>query len=353
MSVEYHTGYCKSCDADRKLERKTPNHILHFLITVVLGIFTYGIGSAIWIGIWFLISTKFSGWTCHVCGSKNDEPVFHHTEHNSKSTGKRAFIPDTKKEESIINKLKKSPKIIVGILVSLIVIIFLFSFDLSGENGSNKEAKKKKENVVNARVDVNEQDNIKKKDTVKDNKVDSKLCYLYDIKTKGNILSGLVNCKEGKLTIDFYDRETKSVVDTKTVTFKDNKFQIKFDKLEKVDFKFEVKLTKKQISEQKKQFKKEEGKSILSVNSDGNEKDIDASKCSIKDWNYSKYSKEYLVVDGKTTCTNGNIVLEIFDENNIRLGAESDSIESGVFSIFFKTNSNPTSISLKYTISQK
>ena len=30
MSIEYHTGYCKSCDEDRKLERKKPNHTLHF-----------------------------------------------------------------------------------------------------------------------------------------------------------------------------------------------------------------------------------------------------------------------------------------------------------------------------------
>jgi len=279
---------------------------------------------------------------------------FHHTEHNSKSTGEKSYLHDTKKEEeSIINKLKKSPKIIVGILISLVVIIFLFSFDLSSDSSTNKEAKKKKENIVKARVDVNEQDSINKKDTVKDNKVDSKLCYLYNIKSKGNVLSGLVNCKEGKLTIDFYDRESKSVVDTKTVNFKDSKFQIKLDNLDKVDFKFEVKLTKKQISKHKEQLKKEESKSISSVNSDDNEKDSDATKCSIKDWRYSKYSKEYLVVDGKATCTNGTIVLEIFDENNIRLGAESDSIESGVFSIFFKTNLNPTSISLKYTISQK
>jgi len=353
MSIEYHTGYCKSCDADRKLERKTPNHILHFLITVVLGIFTYGIGSAIWIGVWFLISTKFSGWTCHVCGSKNDEPVFHHTEHNSNGTPENTNIHEIRNEESIINKLKKSPKIILGVLVSFVVIIFLFSFDMGGDNSSNKESKKKKENVVKARVDVNDQNGINKKDTVKDNKVDSKLCYLYDVKTKGNILSGLVNCKEGKLTIDFYDRESKSVVETKTVTFKDSKFQIKFDNLEKVDFKFEVKLTKKQISKHKEQLKEEQGNSISSVNSDENEENNDVNKCSIKDWKYSKYSKEYLVVDGKTTCTNGKIVLEIYDENNNRLGGESDNIESGVFSIFFKTNSNPTDISLKYTISQK
>ena len=350
MSIEYHTGYCKSCDADRKLERKTPNHILHFLITVVLGIFTYGIGSAVWIVIWFLISTKFTYWRCHVCGSKNKEPVFHHTEHSSNNSEKKVHINEIHTEETILNKLKKSPKLIAGLLVSLIAIIFLFTLDIGSDN-NKQDDKKKKENVVKARVDVNQQDSVKKKDS-EEEKVDSKLCFLYNIKTNGDVLSGLVNCKEGKLTIDFYDRETKSVVDTKTVTFKDNKFQIKLDDLENVDFKFQVKLTKKQIAERKKELKEDTSKGISSVNSNDDQNN-EKTKCSIKEWNYSKYSKDYLVVEGKTTCRDGEITLEIFDESNNSLGEESDNIEYGVFSLFFQTNSNPSDISIKYNISEK
>ena len=350
MSMEYHTGYCKSCDADRKLERKTPNHILHFSITVLLGIFTYGIGSALWIVVWFLISTKFSGWTCHVCGSKNDEPVFHHTEHNSKNQEKKVHKTETKYDLSLL----KSPKIISGIVLSFIVIIFLFTFDMSENNGNNeKEEKKSKENVVNATIDVQEQADKKKESILKLKTVESDLCYLYDIKHKENTISGSVSCKEGKLNINLYDRESKSIVDTKVVMFKDNKFKLKLDNSDNIDFKFEVKLTKKQIAERKKQLKEVNGNNIQSVNSDGNEKNNTTNECSIKEWNHSKYSKEYLVVDGKTTCKKGSIVLEIYDENNNILGKELDSIEFGVFSIFFKTNANPTNITLKYVITLK
>lgn len=358
MSIEYHTGYCESCDSDRKLERKTPNHILHFLITVVLGIFTYGIGSAIWICIWFLISTKFTGWTCHVCGSKNNEPVSQHTEQNSKNAEKRIDTSRTINIELIINKLKESPKLIMGFIVALSLIIFLFSLDM-GDDNTNKKDKKKKENVVKTRVDVNDQGNTKIKDTAKDNKVDSKHCYLYDIKRNSNSISGFVSCKEGKLIVNLYDSESKSIIGKKIVTFKDNKFFIKLDNIEKKNLKFEIKFLGEQITERLNQIQVEKEKSISSITSYDNEvssrdkDDDDTSKCSIQDWKYSKYSPEYLVVDGKTTCTNGKIVLEVYDESNNRIGGESDYIESGVFSIFFKTNLNPTSISLEYTISQK
>ena len=71
MGMEYSSGFCKNCNADRKLERKTPNHILHFLITIVLGLFTMGIGAVIWIVIWILLSVQIGGWRCSTCGSKS------------------------------------------------------------------------------------------------------------------------------------------------------------------------------------------------------------------------------------------------------------------------------------------
>ncbi len=71
MAQEYTAGYCNNCQADRKLERKATNHILHFFITVVLGIYTAGIGAVIWIAVWILSSIKFGGWRCSACGSTN------------------------------------------------------------------------------------------------------------------------------------------------------------------------------------------------------------------------------------------------------------------------------------------
>lgn len=71
MSIEYIGGYCETCKANRKLERKAPNHILHLLLTIILGIFTAGIGAIIWIIVWILVSIRFGGWICSTCGSNN------------------------------------------------------------------------------------------------------------------------------------------------------------------------------------------------------------------------------------------------------------------------------------------
>lgn len=73
MATEYESGYCNNCKADRKVERKATNHILHLLITVILGFFTMGIGSIIWICVWILSSIKFGGWICSTCGSNKVE----------------------------------------------------------------------------------------------------------------------------------------------------------------------------------------------------------------------------------------------------------------------------------------
>lgn len=362
MSVEYHTGYCKNCDADRKLERKTPNHILHFLITVVLGIFTYGIGSVVWIVVWYLISSKFSGWTCHVCGSENDEPIFHHTEHGSKHED----INRIKVRPKIIDKLKDSYKIIIGLVISFVIIMFLFSLDFNeNKNGNNNENKKEntknnesEDKIVNATVNINEKDNEKKKINLKYNEVESSLCYIYDLEYESNSVNGSVSCKQGQLTVNFYDSESKSIVETKTVTFKDNKFYIKFENFEKRDFKLAIKLTKKQIEARLKELKEEKSQSLPSIKSYDNEtnsqeKDTNIDKCSIENWKYTKDSAEYIIIEGKTTCKNGQIILQIYDENNNNLGKESAYIKSGGFKVFLKTTSNPTRINLNYTISQK
>ncbi|MGB5867771.1 MAG: hypothetical protein WBG69_07880, partial [Arcobacteraceae bacterium] len=196
MSLEYRTGFCKECKADRKLVRKTPNHILHFLITVVLGTFTYGIGSAVWICIWFLLSLKENFWTCHVCGSHNEES-------NSHDAQQRIEQP------KLIDNLKKHSKLIVALFISIAIVLFIFSFDFGqttqNNDTSNKTQKKQsKENKVNATVDIKAKDIENKKNLLKTNDLESGLCYLYDVKKSSDALSGSVSCKEGKLTMNFY-----------------------------------------------------------------------------------------------------------------------------------------------------
>ncbi len=69
MASEKTQKFCQSCNKNVLAERKGTNHLLHFLITVVFGIFTYGIGSIIWIVVWILLTIKIGGWRCTSCGS--------------------------------------------------------------------------------------------------------------------------------------------------------------------------------------------------------------------------------------------------------------------------------------------
>lgn len=61
MAIEHTQGFCKSCNAPRKLERKGTNHILHLLLTLL----TLGF----WVIVWIGSTIKFGGWLCSVCGS--------------------------------------------------------------------------------------------------------------------------------------------------------------------------------------------------------------------------------------------------------------------------------------------
>ncbi len=67
MSIQVKSGFCKACDAQRKVERKGTNHILHLLISV----FTAGL----WIPVWFLHTIKIGGWRCGTCGSTKTSGV--------------------------------------------------------------------------------------------------------------------------------------------------------------------------------------------------------------------------------------------------------------------------------------
>ena len=60
-NMNYKSGYCAACNADRKVERKGVNHILHLILTII----TIGFWSIIWIGV----GVKFGGWRCSECGS--------------------------------------------------------------------------------------------------------------------------------------------------------------------------------------------------------------------------------------------------------------------------------------------
>lgn len=62
MGIQFKGGYCNNCDASRKVERKTANHILHLILTILTAGF--------WLIIWVLVAIRIGGWRCSSCGSK-------------------------------------------------------------------------------------------------------------------------------------------------------------------------------------------------------------------------------------------------------------------------------------------
>lgn len=62
MGIQYKGGFCKKCNDNRKVMRKTPNHILHLILSIITG--------GVWVIVWILISIQLGGWRCDICGSK-------------------------------------------------------------------------------------------------------------------------------------------------------------------------------------------------------------------------------------------------------------------------------------------
>lgn len=62
MGIEYSTGFCDHCNDNVKIQRKTPNHIFHFIMSIL----TCGI----WLIVWALIASEKESWRCSRCGKK-------------------------------------------------------------------------------------------------------------------------------------------------------------------------------------------------------------------------------------------------------------------------------------------
>ena len=74
MKMQYKTGFCGQCNAQRKVERAGTNHWFHLIMTIL----TFGL----WIPIWICVPyrhvgllRKRHGWRCSTCGSKEISKV--------------------------------------------------------------------------------------------------------------------------------------------------------------------------------------------------------------------------------------------------------------------------------------
>ena len=61
MGIEYSTGFCEHCNDNVKIQRKTPNHIFHFIMSIL----TCGI----WLLVWACLSSEKDSWRCSRCGA--------------------------------------------------------------------------------------------------------------------------------------------------------------------------------------------------------------------------------------------------------------------------------------------
>jgi len=62
MAMKYRAGYCDVCAENQKLERKSGNHVLHLILSII----TLGW----WVIIWILVAVSSEPWTCSKCGTK-------------------------------------------------------------------------------------------------------------------------------------------------------------------------------------------------------------------------------------------------------------------------------------------
>ena len=62
MAEQVTGGYCKTCQANRNIYRRSPNHLLHLILSILT--------AGLWIIIWIGVTIQFGGWRCKECGSK-------------------------------------------------------------------------------------------------------------------------------------------------------------------------------------------------------------------------------------------------------------------------------------------
>lgn len=67
MPIEHAQGFCPTCQRQVLIQRDTPNHLVHALVSLFL--------CGLWIPVWLLVSIGSRPWLCSQCGSKVKVPL--------------------------------------------------------------------------------------------------------------------------------------------------------------------------------------------------------------------------------------------------------------------------------------
>lgn len=66
MPLQHAQGYCPTCQRRVLIQRDTPNHLVHALLTLV---------TCVWGIIWLLLCLGAPPWLCSQCGTKIKVPA--------------------------------------------------------------------------------------------------------------------------------------------------------------------------------------------------------------------------------------------------------------------------------------
>ena len=62
MGFQESSGYCTNCENNVLIRARTPNHILHLILSVL----TWGL----WLIVWVILCIRVKEWHCSQCGQR-------------------------------------------------------------------------------------------------------------------------------------------------------------------------------------------------------------------------------------------------------------------------------------------
>jgi len=73
------------------------------------------------------------------------------------------------------------------------------------------------------------------------------------------------------------------------------------------------------------------------------------ANCELSDWKFTQYSDEFIVIDGSTTCSQGQLIIKAYDTEDQPIGNKIAYIDAGTFKTYLSGNA-PENMKIKYAI---
>jgi len=73
------------------------------------------------------------------------------------------------------------------------------------------------------------------------------------------------------------------------------------------------------------------------------------ASCELSDWEFTQYSDEFIVIDGSTTCNQGQLIIKAYNDEDQHIGNKIAYIDAGTFKTYMSGNA-PDNMKIKYAI---